>query len=70
MKKTIKTAYLEERLNRIINEYKQAISREEAENRISRNLESIKTRQAQIDGYRLIILGLEKAENLIIDITK
>ncbi len=70
MKKTIKTFYLEERINRLKAEYKRAIRIEEDNNSISRNLEKIRERQAQIDGYRLVILGIEKVEELILDITK
>lgn len=70
MKKTIRVEYLRERINRLLNEYKDSIAREEAENRLSRNLESIAKRQSQIDGYRLVMLGIEKVDDLIRDITK
>lgn len=70
MKKTIRVEYLRERINRLLNEYKDSIAREEAENRLSRNLESIAKRRSQIDGYRLVMLGIEKVDDLIRDITK
>jgi len=70
MKKTIKTEYLEERIQRLKLEYQNSILRWEAENSISQNLASIKERQYAIDGARLIVLGIDKVLDLVIDITK
>jgi hypothetical protein len=70
MKKTIKTEYLEERILRLKQEYENNILRDQAENSISRNVESIKERNSCIEGTRLIILGMDKISELIQSITQ
>ena len=72
MKKTIKTEYLEERINRLIVEYENYIKRDTAELSIIKNPngDTVKTLKNQIEGARLMILGMEKIENIIMEITK
>ncbi len=69
MKKTLNVVYLRDRLFRLIQEYKDRIRQEESLNSVSRNEVSIKEHQAQIDGYRLVCLGLEKADDLVKDLS-
>jgi len=72
VRKTIKTEYLEEKINRLIVEYENYIKRDTAELNIIRNPngDTVKTLKSQIEGARLMILGMEKIENIIMEITK
>jgi len=70
MRKTISVERLRDRIFREIEDYKGRIRLEEAENSISRNPDQIKVRQSQIDGYRIIILGMEKVDELIVSMSR